>query len=199
MDICINRNMMKKNLHYSVEHYNITGSANYTWGILPVKIEVLSNKNHIMLKQSPWILKFINSLPLLNYETFTPFKLYKNGAKCGRGWHILFRPVFVFIIENDRYELRHHTDNYISIMKDNKQIGLVRKKIKTIAEKNTYYVKCINEENILDIIMLFCVFIDVMFYPNNKQISYVKTEKTFVLNDKFSKRINWNPMMGHQR
>ena len=192
MNFCINRNMTVRNIHYYIKNYDVVSKANITLGMLPIKIEVLSN-NHIILKQSPWILKLINALPLLNYETFTPFKLYKNGVKCGKGKHLFFKPVFIFVIDMDRYEIRHHSNNYISIMRNDKQIALFQKKLRSVAENNTYFVKCINENGILDIIMLFCAFIDVMFYPNNKHIAYIKEEKTYILNDKHSKRIQWSP------
>lgn len=185
--------MNAKKITYYINNNNIEGTANITLGILPIKITVQNSNHCIVLKQSPLILKLINALPILSYETFTPFKIYKDSIFCGRGTHVLFRPIFKFKMEGNRYELRHHSNNYISLIRENKQIALFQKKSLSISEKRSYFVKCINEAEILDIIMLFCAFADVIFYPNNKSVAYIKWDKTYVINDKYASRTYWNP------
>lgn len=193
MEFYIYRNMNAKKINYYINNHSVEGSANITLGIIPIKITVKNGNKCIVLKQAPLILKLINALPLLNYETFTPFKIYKDNLFCGRGAHILFRPIFKFKIEGNKYELRHHSDNYISLLRENKQIALFQKKSLSIRENRSYFIKCVNEAGILDIIMLFCAFSDVIFYPNNKSVGYLKWDKTYVFNDKYANRTHWNP------
>ena len=188
MDIYIERNIT-----YFIKNYNVYCTANITLGIMPVKIKMLSNGCSIIIKQYPFLLKLINSLPILNCENFTPFKIYKDNVKCGKGKHILFKPLYIFTINNDIYEIRHHSNNYISLMRNNVQIALYYKNITSVAEHNIYNVKCVYDTEMLNIILLFCAFIDVIFYPNNGNFSYIKKEKTFVFNDKYEERINWKP------
>ena len=80
-------------------------------------------------------------------------------------------------------------------MYNDRQVALYAKDYFTTAEKNhyvVYYDEYMNGQEIL-LIFLFCIFIDMVFFPNACRLSLFKYEKDFVFKDKFPERTLWRP------
>ena len=193
MKLNIRRYIKKNNLEYITDTYDFKGTLNYANNVFPIKLKLTTSKDVLEIVQKPWILKLINCLPILNTETFAPFKVYLNGVLCGKSKNILFKPIFLFYINDDLYEIRQHNNNYISLMHNNVQLALYKKDDVTISETNNYSIKCVNNDEMIQWIILFCLFIDRVFYPNNSSLNYWKYEKNYVINDEYSERLSWEP------
>lgn len=193
MEFKIERSLDIKNFHYAIGNGKFKGISNFTYGILPAKIRVFYSNTIWELRQTSYVLKLINKLPILNSEDITPFRMYVNNVCIGKSKKLIFKPVFFFNTEQSIFELRQHNHNYISLMKDEFQVALFKKEDVSTAEKNRYTVKCIEDEQILPLVILFCLFTDVVFYPNEGRIDYLKYEKSYVFNDLYSNRILWEP------
>ena len=168
----------------------IIGTANYTFGFIPR----IYNNDLFELKQTSWLLKLINSFPILNLETFTPFKYYVNGNYSGRSKKVPFKPVFHFTINEDKYELCQHNKNYVSLMRNDIQVALYRKEDETVLEMNTYNIKYDENSNMEhSLLLIFCIFIDVTFYANSMNIAYLKYDKNYVIKNEYDERTLWDP------
>lgn len=172
----------------------VGGEANHTYYFLPRRIRVTDSDRVLELNQTSYMLKFINSLPILSLETFTPFKLFVNGIYAGKTKKRLFKPIFDISVNKETYCLSLHSNNFISLMKNGVQVALYRKETRTNVERNVYFAK-FNLKGEIDeaLILLFCVLIDVVFYRNNSRISALKYEKTIVFDDLNNDRVNWIP------
>ncbi len=192
MKVIINRKLQNKKFLYYLNDDTLVGHTNITFGFLPCIIEVFGNRG-LSLKQNI-LLKLINNFPILNLESFAPFKLYENGKHIGIAKTVFLQPAFKVIIKKNTYEIRQHNKNFISVMKNNFQIALYKKDAITEQEMNRYAVSY--DENAADsaLIYLFCIFSDSVFYNNDRSFSYLKYERDFIPNDKkYLNRINWEP------
>ena len=196
MKIRIFRKLNHKCFSYTTDTgKNILGTA-YHKHFFISRMTVSYDDNTIELEQRNWLLILINSIPLLNLGTYTPYNLYVNKKHIGFSRNNPFKPMFVFFIEGDCYELCQHNNNYISLMKNNIQVGLYKKSDISVLEENIYelsYSDSMGEQ--LPLLVLFCVFADRIFYKNHLSFSYYKYEKNIVAEKKetYSKRTSWTP------
>lgn len=199
MELIIERTLSKKEFLFNIiGNSQLIGRANYTGEILLRKIlvtDTFSNERY-SLKQTNILIKLLNALPLLNLYSFTNFKYYVNDVYKGRTSHNNFlKPQFKFHLGEVEYDIYCHKNNYISIMRDNKQIALVKKEDLTYAEKNRYILRydASSQYNDAFLLLLVC-FIDVTFYPNHFSFSNIKYEKTLGSDKNYDDRVNWRPM-----
>lgn len=171
----------------------VFGKANYTFGFLLQNITITSGGNILQLKQTNWLLKLLNTLPLLNSEVLAPYKFYINGQCRGKSKNVFFRPCFFFDIEKVHYEVRLHNNNFISLMMDNLQIALFKKETSSTGERNIYKVNYSDEHIKKEMLLLFCAFIDLVFYKNYSFVSYYRKEKNYVFHDAYEERTKWIP------
>ena len=183
MNIKITRHIQSNKYYYRFDKPNTPlGYTNFFYNLLLKKITVCFEKNIIEMKQTNWLLKIFNSLPILNIETFTPYKYYNNGVCCGYSKKYILKPIFAFFIDEDYYEVKQCSDNSILLTRNKAKIALYKKEDWSTLEENTYNLKIINESNIdTKLLLLFCIFIDVEFYPNNWKLSYFKYEKNHII------------------
>lgn len=93
-----------------------------------------------------------------------------------------FRPARTFTMYNNRYHVLVHKNNCFSLTKNGTQIALYRK------EQNTYCIYYNNNESV-ETIGLFCLFIDLNFFTNyNGRIAGV-----IVLHDPHPEYAAWRP------
>ena len=171
------RKMGFSKIHYHiVNNKDCIGSSKYTFGIMPFKLRVESNSSLLELRQTPLFLKIINSLPILSLETFTPFCMYEDGKCIGQVKKILFKRMLNLKIYNQNYQLIYIDDHKYSLKQNDRHIAIFKKDNVTIQEKNTYNIECYSKIK-QEFLLILCMLIDVVFYPNNLQISYWKIEK----------------------
>ncbi len=195
MKIIVERTLALNKYSYAIEGNDAwIGKANYTFGITLWKLCVYSKEDFTFeLKQTNWFLKLLNILPVLNLETFTPFKYFESLQYNGYSRKKFLKAAFLFHMGNEIYELRQHNDNICSLMKNEIQVAVYKKEPFSFSEKNRYTVKYSNDmvDN-LQLILLFCIFIDVVFYSNKRRVSLVKYERDVIINkDKYSERSLW--------
>ena len=161
--------------HYKNDNI-IIGNSKHTFLFRPFRISVSDDIEKFELKQTAHLLKIINSLPLLNIKTFTPFYLFKNGEKVAKLKTKIFKPIFYFTLDGNEYTLIHKGNNSIIFLCNDKQIARYTKETLAVAEQNTYVVDFNAETMSKTFVLLMCIFIDVIFYPNRMHIDYVKLE-----------------------
>jgi hypothetical protein len=198
MELIIERTLSKKEFLYKIIGKDqLIGRANYTGEILLRKIlvtDLISNVSYL-LSQTNILIKLLNALPLLNLYSFTNFKYYVNAVYKGRTSSNFFKPQFRFLVEDIEYIIYSHKNNFVSIMRNDKQIALIKKEDVTYAEKNRYLIlyEESSQNNIAFLLLLVC-FIDVVFYPNHFSFSYIKYERTVGFDKNYDDRVNWEPM-----
>ena len=77
-------------------------------------------------------------------------------------------------------------------MKNNSQVALYKKDIATFMEENRYTIKY-DDRISIQLLLLFCIFIDVESYPNHLRISASKYEVDFAIKDPYKERTHWEP------
>ena len=170
---------------------SVSGSANYTLGIALIKVSAETTDGRLLeLRQTNWLLKAINVLPILNICDFTPFEFYKDKKLCGRAMRKGLRATFAINTNEGNYEIRQHNDNFISLMRNEKQIALYKRDFWVYAEGTNYSVDY-DETQDVNMIFFMCIFADAMFGMTHGRVSLAKYEKHYVLADKWSERTKW--------
>jgi hypothetical protein len=173
---------------------SLLGEAN--WTLLGLWLQEISVKDKMkclfMLKQTNWLIKILNLIPPLSFFTFTPFKCFRNEILCGSSKRNVFDSAFSFKIENSVYELREHSNNYGSLMKNDIQIALYKRDTEAVMGHTKYFVDYDAKQE-LSLILLFCAFKDTVFHKSRGSIDFVKYEKSYVISDPFPERISWQP------
>jgi len=171
---------------------SLLGEANWTYmGLRLQKISVKDEENCIFeLKQTNWLIKIINLIPPLIFFTLTPFEFFKNEIFCGRSKRNVFDAAYSFHAENCVYEVRGHSNNYTSLMKNDKQIALYKRDPEVVVGQAKYHVDYDSNQE-LGLILLFGAFMDAVFHKSRGSIDFVKYEKSYVISDPFPERASW--------
>ena len=179
---------------YKMSTQSCYAQSNYTFGLLLRKIAAFDPKTETVyqMKQENWLLKIL-TFWVLPLAMFPSFHIYKNGKKIGKTHAVFATPLRKMNIGNDAYELCIHSNNYVSVLKSNVQIALIKKESLTYCEQNTYEVFCSDEiDGDVLLLLMFVACIDVHFFKNGNRIDYLKCEKTIGV-DKFKERTTWRP------
>lgn len=194
----IKKELKLKKIHYSVLQKNsYKGQANITLGVLLRRIVVsnLITGHTYKLKQNNIFYKLLYIcvgcwLPI---DLFPEYRLYSNNKYIGKTKVSFCTPKRILRIGNDIYELCIHSNNYISIMKNNIQIALVQREKSIHMEQSKYHVVYDEKlENNMELLFLLIIFIDIIYFPQGNKINYFKYETT-AGNDKYFSRTSWTP------
>ena len=195
MIVNITRTMKCHKYEYIMNEFrDIYAQSPYNYNILLKNITVREQNVFYTIRQTNWVLKIIALILLfwiLPIDFFPKYKLFKNGVLIGTSKVSFFSPGRKLFIQNSIYEFYLHNDNYVSIMKDNVQIALVKKLELSIVGENHYIIDfedSIGIDNAL--ILLFVAFIDVIFFPNRFSVDAIRYEKTIGI-DKYKQRVFW--------
>ncbi len=188
------RTMHLNKYAYSIEQdSSASAAASMDYGILPRCITAEGNNSKYTMKQSNWLLKILMAIPkiFIPIDLFPKYNIFSDEKIIGKTKPAFCTPKREIMIENSLYEVYLHSNNYISIMKDDVQIALVKKSVVTIGEKNRYDVdfECVTEKDKV-LILLMVAFADVVFFPNRFSVAAVKYEKT-IGKDKMAHRTAW--------
>jgi len=191
----VQRKMKRTKWEYHIHNDGgLRGEAKYTFAILPRKISVFAdNGDTLTLNQKNWLLSALRGIPGLKYFIFPPYTYAVNGTVHGRAtWSWLSAD---FFLNNDRYEMRKHSNLATSLMKNNTQVALFRKSKITYFERNEYTVLYDDEmKNSIPMLFLLCIAQDIMFSQNlGGGLSLMKYEKDWIVRDHFSERAKWTP------
>lgn len=192
MQVSIMRNLTKTGISFtsaSKPRLICTSNLTLNFGCNKLFVTDLDGVNYSLQQKNQW-LKFINSLPIFNFETFTPYFFYENDTLCGNSEKIHFQPAYQLNFKSDIFELREHKNNVFSLMKNQKQVALYKRPSTSFNEQLSYFVDFCDEK-MLPFFLLFCAFIDTQFYPNHASFHMYKKEVDVVFNDPFAERAKW--------
>ncbi len=194
MFINIIRKMHLNKYEYSIEQNDsVSAEVSFDYGILSRNITSKGNNIKYTMKQRNWLLKILMVIPKLfiPVDLFPKYNIFFNEEIIGKTKVAFCTPKRELTINNSLYEIYLHSNNYISIMKDDVQIALVKKSVLTFGEQNRYDVDFdyITEKDMV-FALLMVAFADVVFYPNRLRIDAIKYEKT-IGKDKMSQRTFW--------
>jgi len=195
MNTTIERKITSEGFSYTIScDPTLEGTTNFTLSLLPIHITVVEcDTNIYQMKEANWLLKLISWIPIPIWNRLMPFKYYLNGSLLGKSKTTLFRPAFFFPIGADVYEIRGHSKNYYSMMKNDVQVALIQRETYVYHERNTYQIKFKEDCCPKPILLLLCIFIDTKFYPNQGSIFTNRWDTDYVINDLYEDRVLWKP------
>lgn len=194
MFVNIIRKMQLNKYEYSIEQDDsVSAEALFDYGILSRRITSKGNNIKYTMKQNNWLLKILMVIPkiFIPIDLFPKYNIFLNENIIGKTKVAFCTPKREIMIDNSLYEIYLHSNNYISIMKDDVQIALIKKSVLTVGEKNRYDVDFdyVTEKDKV-FVLLMVSFIDIVFFPNRLRFDAVKCEKT-IGKDKMAHRTLW--------
>ncbi len=119
------------------------------------------------------------------------YTIYEAGTEIGYTMEKWVRPIENFMIHDNCYRLFVHKNNHFSLTKNGEQIALYAKRPEKMLEArpDTYDIDYdINEP--IEIIELFCLFIDVFFFTHYDGTSHIKV---IVPHNRYLEHTLWRP------
>lgn len=192
----ITRKMHLNKYEYSIEQdSSVSAEASFDYGVLSRCITSMGNNIKYTMKQNNWLLKILMVIPkiFIPIDLFPKYKIFINDELAGKTKVAFCTSKRKLTINNSLYELYLHSNNYISIMKDDIQIALIKKSTLTIWGENRYDVDFEYATEKDKVFMLLMVaFADIVFFPERFRLEALKYEKTISIGkDKMQHRISW--------
>lgn len=182
---------------YRTDGEKFYARANYTFGILSRKAELCDKDGKAVctLKQRSTALKLV-SLPfrvIVPDYSMNKYYFYKNGELCGSTAGKPFSSGLVLDTRDGVYRFRTHSDNYISVMKDESQAALIKKESVSVNEANRYKVIFDDKAVHKEFALFLTAFADVCYNPVKvSDLASVRYGKT-VGKEKYPEMIEWKP------
>lgn len=189
----IYRERKAKKYFYKADSNDLSGESNCTFGIaLSRAILYRGNEGVAIVQEKCAALKLLSKL-LLDIVQLAPYELhYKEAPICSLRLSMSLAPKFTGKIGEHFFELRMHSGNVCSLMKDNIQIARFEKRAKSEFEKNIYEVLYSNEDD-FELCFLFCLLADVLWFKNDAEWYAARYETGLIPFDDCSDRANWTP------
>ena len=194
MFINIIRKMHLNKYEYSIEQDDsVLAEASLDYGILSRCITSEGCNIKYTMKQNNWLLKILMVIPkiFIPIDLFPKYNIFLDEEIIGKTKAAFCTPKREIIIDNSLYEIYLHSNNYISVMKDDVQIALIKKSVLTIGEQNRYDVDfdyATEKDKVF--VLLMVAFADIVFFPNRLRFDADKYEKT-IGKDKMAHRTLW--------
>ena len=146
MEAIVYRERRAKNYFYEDESGVLAGESNCTFGIaLSRAILYRGNEGVAIVQEKCAALKLLSKL-LLDIVQLAPYELhYKEAPICSLRLSMSLAPKFTGKIGEHFFELRMHSGNICSLMRDSIQIAKFTKRAKSEFERNIYDVIYLNE------------------------------------------------------
>lgn len=192
----IYKKQLKKEFQFFRDEIMI-GTSRYTYGFLMDEIVVYQNSvPKYQFKENDRFIWFLrNCLPLLSLVIAAllngRYAIFEDDIEIGYAREKWVKPISSFVIRNDVYQLFIHKGNRFSLMKNGMQIALYTKRCEEWLKSQplTYDIDYDNSEEI-EMIDLFCLFIDVFFFTPYNGSSHIKV---IVPHDRYSEHTLWQP------
>ena len=194
MDIDVQRLATPTQLYFTSDtHPQLSGIANRIRGISTRYLEVIDQDLN-----SRWILrqenKFKNVLSYLPIGDFRCcYEMYINGMHVGKSVYTRFYTQTLFWENDSIHELFYHSNGSISMMKDNIQVGLLKKEKLTFNGRSFYRGSYEKQAISPGMLMLWIEYIDVTFHQT-QDFSLFRFDKAFSISGRkepFRERLNW--------
>lgn len=189
----IYRERKAKKYFYKADSNDLSGESNYTFEIALSKIKAWRGNEQVAAVQERFaVLKLFCKL-LFNIIQLAPYELrYRDEKPCMLRVAVSLAPKLSGKIGEHSFELRMHSGNVCSLMKDNIQIARFEKRAKSEFEKNIYEVLYSNEDD-FELCFLFCMLADVLWFKNDAEWYAARYETGLIPFDDCSDRANWTP------
>jgi hypothetical protein len=194
MKFIMYRTSSKNKYYYKVEgNSNLKGEAKCALRFLRREVKVYDKANRVTYELSkPDKLKgFIWALlPFVVWSVYPHYSYCENNEVFGTSITPLSEGALFFKIKENIYEIRQHSNFYVSIMKADIQMALIMMGHSSDCEMRSYevqYSPALEKDFVL--LFLLCIFVDVRFYLNKgREIGY-----HHILFDKYKDRVFWKP------
>ena len=197
MKIVVERELKANKYEFDIEGKNLHSEVNYTFGVLLRRIKIYNECGVpvYIFKQTNFLFKIIMFMLfwILPDRSCPQYKFFDEGIYKGESAIKMFTPQRIVIINNHEYELYLHSNNYVSIMKDKIQVGLIKKNNISILEKNKYLVFFDEKkENDILLVLLLVTYTDIIYFPKRFRFNYYYNEKSIGV-DMLYDRTLWRP------
>lgn len=193
MEAIIYRERRARSYFYVDESGALAGESNYSFGIILSRALLYRENERFAIVQEKFaVLKLVSKL-LLNIVQLAPYELrYKEEPiGCLRA-SMSLAPKLIGKIGEHFFELRMHSGNICSLMRDNVQIAKFTKRAKSEFERNIYDVLYLNEE-FFELCFLFCILADILWFKDDAHWYAVRYETGLVPFDSCHYRVDWMP------
>ena len=192
----IYKKQLKKEFQFFRDEIMI-GTSRYTYGFSMDEIVVYQNSvPKYQFKENDRFIWFLrNCLPLLSLIIAAllngRYAIFEDDIEIGYAREKWIKPISSFVIRNDVYQLFVHEGNRFSLMKNGIQVALYTKRCEEWLKSQplTYDIDYDKSEEI-EIIELFCLFIDVFFFTPYNGSSHIKV---IVPHDRYPEHTLWQP------
>lgn len=132
-----------------------------------------------------WVLLFIASIMMADSFINQQYAVFEGKEKVGSS---LIKPINCFSIQNNIYRIYSHGHECYSLFKNETQIALYARKLEKAKSKYLIYYSA---EEPIEIIELFCLWIDMFNYDDERGRTILKTFSLFP--DKHIEHTVWRP------
>lgn len=173
--------------------YRLKESNRLNWAlnsILPVCVLLLGFTLSIFFPQYEALWKSLSFIFIIMILTSVnqQYSIFEGEEEIGFSQERWIKPISSFSIRNSNYRIYSHSHERYSLFKDGIQVGLYNRKLEKW--KNRYLIYYSADEP-LEIIELFCLWIDMFHYDNGGGRTVLKT---FTLRpDKHTEYTFWRP------
>lgn len=134
-----------------------------------------------------WILLLLLSIVITSGFIARQYTIFEGGMEIGVSQEKWTKSVRSFSIQGNTYRIYSHSHERYSLFKNEIQIALYERKLEK--SKNRYLIYYAIDESI-EIIELFCFWIDMFYYDDERGIIILKT---YPLSDKHPEYMLWRP------
>lgn len=132
-----------------------------------------------------WVLLFIASIMMAHSFINQQYAVFDGKEKVGFS---LIKPLNCFSIQNNIYCIYSHSHECYSLLKNETQIALYTR---MLAKSKSKYLIYYSAEEPIEIIELFCLWIDMFNYDDERGRTILKTFNLFP--DKYIEHTVWRP------
>lgn len=164
---------------YTFSGGDYSGRVNHTLNIPPRKMQLFKDGEEFYLfRQKNVFYNVIMLLPrFLGFDMVPPYYLFHGGKTVGKSKVSFCSPKRRVAVGDDIYKIDLHSNNFISVTKNEQEIAMIEKEKISIAEIHVYHID-IKDEKEAEMIFLLAMVADCRFYPQRGRWSYWKYERT---------------------
>ena len=173
--------------------YRLKESNRLNWAlnsILPICVLLLCFTFFIFFPQygALWVSLFLVFIILVVGSINRQYSIFEGEEEIGFSQERWINPISSFSIRNNNYRIYSHSHEHYSLFKDGIQIALYSRKLE---KSKSRYLIYYSADEPLEVIELFCLWIDMFHYDDNRGRTILKT---FNLHpDKHTEYTFWRP------
>lgn len=199
MEFTIRQSNFKYNYEYKIYRLNqLIYNAKINRVIIPqfrkIKLYSIENQEILCIRQKDYLKFLLGHIPIFNLFSFSicPYEFYKDNVKIG---YMKMKSNTNRCIEgkvyDKQYQIWEYNGEYVFIYCNDKQVGLIKRKVSKIGDGDEYKV-LFNKELEQEIAINFCLLSDIIWHTSDTQIYSQKWEFSQKLKDE-NLNVEWVP------